>query len=46
MPFAYRKKGYLPFEEVINTSSRMQDVRKASEGSGESELSDMSEGHS
>ena len=40
------EKGYLPFEEVINTSSRMQDVRKASEGSDESELSDMSEGHS
>ncbi|CAH3018812.1 unnamed protein product [Porites evermanni] len=39
------ERGYLPFEEVINTSSRMQDVRKAGEGSGESELSDMSEGH-
>ena len=40
------EKGYLPFEEVINRSSRMQDVRKASEGSDKSELSDMSEGHS
>lgn len=46
VPFGYRKKEYLSFEEVINTSSRMQDVRKSSEGSGESELSDMREGHS
>ena len=40
------EKGYLPFEEVINTASRMQDVRKTSEGSDESELPDMGEGHS